>query len=202
MGADFDADSLIGCDDDDCRFDPFCHPRLCTLDGDLDCSSDPLGSTVGAESGLVWYPCGITTEQPGPENLHTFTSQSDGEVTVILDGQSSNHDMFLLTTSCEPLSCIAGVTSPGTSAENLTFNAVAGETYYLAVEAQGGEGAYTLDFLENGGCAEDCDNGVDDDLDGATDCNDSDCALDLPCTGIFTDGFESGDPSAWSSGAG
>jgi hypothetical protein len=136
--------------------------------------------------------------QLGPELAHRFTAQVDGPVTARLDGMTTDHDLFVLAGTCDPLACVAGATAPGTEPDAVTFDAVAGESYCLVVEAAGGAGPYSLDFPTGGGCLEDCDNGVDDDLDGAVDCLDDTCDRDLPCTAVFGDGFESGDVSRWS----
>ena len=49
---------------------------------------------------------------------------------------------------------------------------------------------YTLSFdvSQSTGCAEDCDNGLDDDLDGFTDCLDDDCWTEPLCCDLDGDG--------------
>jgi hypothetical protein len=57
------------------------------------------------------------------------------------------------------------------------FNALADHDYYLVVD---GEGDCTLQTMCSA-ASEVCVNGADDDLDGATDCADDDCASALAC---------------------
>src|SRR5207249_1620848 len=70
-------------------------------------------------------------------------------------------------------------------------------TYYVVIEGYGfgtsstyrgycsgaTDGDYTLSFDVSAGtgCSEDCTDGVDNDYDGAVDCDDSDCAADPLC---------------------
>ncbi|MEC9477265.1 MAG: hypothetical protein VX764_09525 [Planctomycetota bacterium] len=70
------------------------------------------------------------------------------------------------------------------------MSVTAGETYKIRVGSwgAGGNGVGTLTLIGVVPSAEDCTNGVDDDLDGAIDCLDPDCFADPSCS--FTDGDE------------
>ena len=69
--------------------------------------------------------------------------------------------------------------------EACTFEPSQVGTYYVMINAYQGFSGLTLTVSEAGGepppPSEVCDDGVDNDLDGLTDCDDSDCALDLAC---------------------
>ncbi len=69
--------------------------------------------------------------------------------------------------------------------ESCTFEPSQSGTYYVMINAYQGFSGLTFTASEAGGDppppAEVCDDGVDNDLDGATDCADSDCAFDLAC---------------------
>ena len=69
--------------------------------------------------------------------------------------------------------------------EGCTFEPSQSGTYFVLINAYQSFSGLTLTVSEAGGDppppAEICDDGVDNDLDGATDCDDADCALDLAC---------------------
>ena len=107
-------------------------------------------------------------------------------------------DMYILDDSCSPnTGCVDGSTQSFNASDTVEFECTAGNAYYVVVEAYGtnhldvasgpctDDGTstgnvisptYTLSFdvSQSTGCAEDCDNGLDDDLDGLTDCLDDD----------------------------
>ena len=65
--------------------------------------------------------------------------------------------------------------------ECATFDAVAGEQYYVVVDGyEGAMGSFDLD-VTCPSTAEICDNGVDDDANGVADCDDAACAESLGC---------------------
>src|SRR6185295_14632665 len=64
---------------------------------------------------------------------------------------------------------------------------------YIVVERFAGGSGNTFDihFTENtGGCPEDCNDGVDNDLDGDTDCADSQCIGDPVCPEICNNSLD------------
>jgi len=69
--------------------------------------------------------------------------------------------------------------------ESCTFEPSQSGTYYVMIHAYQGFSGLSLTVSEAGGepppPAEVCDDGVDNDLDGLTDCDDSDCDFDLAC---------------------
>jgi hypothetical protein len=117
--------------------------------------------------------------------------QQSGDVTVRVDNADCAVDLYVLDNTCDPdAGCLDGDTD--TSANSVvTFSCVASETYYLVVEVDefattnacvDGD-AYQLSF-EVGpglGCAEDCDNGLDDNFNADVDCDDSACSNDPAC---------------------
>jgi hypothetical protein len=172
--------------------------------GSLTCSSDITGAAVdGSEGSRVGgscdtsdcYTCGTPSAnlaQANAEDIYSFACQSTGSVTVILDNQTCDLDLYVLMPTGNFLACnsfpdcIAGDTTRSVTVSSVTFTCTQGVTYYVIVEHFESSQAvcgYDLFFDDNtGGCPEDCDDGIDNDLDGPIDCDDSDCAADSACT--------------------
>jgi len=159
----------------------------------LSCSSDISTSTLISGTDLILgYSCGDQNKlQDGLEQIYQFTSQGDGSVTITITGLDADLDIYVLNDTCDSNACIGASTTNGTVDESVTFNAVSSDIYYIIIE---GEGSYNLSFEDNtGGCQEDCDDGIDNDGDGAVDCTDSDCdnfddCLSICGNGIIEDG--------------
>lgn len=164
-------------------------PQPCSVPSDiqaeLTCSSDlPSQTTAAGTDALDYYSCGTPNGpllQPEEENIYDFTPQATGTVTVFIDNMTTDHDLYVLDSVCDQASCIAGANDSGLS-ESVSFFAVAGNTYFIVVEAPAGVGNFDLHVLDNtGGCQEDCDDLIDNDFDGDTDCDDTDCTDDPVC---------------------
>jgi hypothetical protein len=153
-----------------------------TVDDTITCSTDLNDTTVGASAELNGYACATGTPQPGAEKVYEFTPQASGSVTANLTGATADLDLYVLDEACSPDLCIASSNDSGTTGEVVTFDAVAGTTYYIVVESFGGESGFALSFESNTqGCPEDCDDSIDNDGDSYPDCSDSDCAADPVC---------------------
>ncbi len=151
-GFDDDQDGLVDCQDGDCfGSDPSCQPA-CVPDtvtlASLECPSDTdswdtAGSGGGAKVSAYGCP-GNDKEYAAPEYAYTYVAETDGTVTVSLSNEESDTDLILLRDQglgCNPASCEAWHFS------SVTFDAVAGQTYYIVVDgslASGGE--YDLTF--------------------------------------------------------
>ncbi len=86
-------------------------------------------------------------------------------------------DVFLLDASCDP-----GTGCLQAGNQTIVFEALAGAAYYLVVDGWDGEaGPFTLVVDCLGDAEGDCGNGVDDDGDGHTDCDDADCVSAREC---------------------
>ncbi|MHC5111546.1 MAG: choice-of-anchor Q domain-containing protein, partial [Planctomycetota bacterium] len=169
------------------KVDTYCNTCDPAAAEKITCSSDLLGeTTAGGTSSMNYYTCGTPSAplaQLNAERIYEFTPQGSGSVTFTLDNMTSDFDIYVLEDLCRNNSCLTGNTGPSINVESITFTATAGVTYYIVVEdrANGG-GTYDLFFEDNtGGCLEDCDDGIDNDLDGPIDCADTDCAGDPAC---------------------
>ncbi|MCB9689963.1 MAG: thrombospondin type 3 repeat-containing protein, partial [Alphaproteobacteria bacterium] len=177
-GSIYDFDIQFGC------------PRACDpiteVAGDLSCSSDIHDDTLtGTSDALDYYECGApygNVLQRAPEKIYRFEATSTGRVTFQVDNMTTDHDIYVLGDTCHQDECLTGSTQT-TANDQVQFDAVAGNTYYLVVESFGGPGEYDLHFRANTpGCPEDCDDRADNDADTLVDCADPDCAGDPNCT--------------------
>ncbi len=171
------------------RVETYCNNN-CAVPADvarnITCSTDLPGEmTAGGTTSINYYLCGTPygcLVQPNNENIYEFTPQDSGSVTFILDNMTSDHDLYVLEDLCSNNRCVAGATDAGVNTDSITFNAVAGRTYWIVVEAFGGTGSFDLSFQDNtGGCIEDCDDGIDNDDDRSVDCDDPDCFGEPEC---------------------
>lgn len=163
----------------------------------ITCSTDLIATQMAAAaaSDLGDYACGSPDPgllQAGPEDVYEFSCQESGDVSFFLSDLVCDLDIYVLDSSCDSnAGCLEGSTDTSSVFESLTFPCVAGKTYAVVIEGAGFDsGACTLSQIEytldidvgqGTGCAEDCDNGLDDDADGDTDCADSHCSLDPVC---------------------
>jgi hypothetical protein len=169
----------------------------------LTCSSTYNGQVLDGNSSIDGpYTCGepyAPLDQAENEDVYEFTCQADGQVELLLSGMDCDLDIYVLDDTCnEDAGCLNGSTVANTAEDSVTFDCIEGETYYIIIEGygwqpgvfpppgqcNGGEGNYTLEFTVGdvtGGCLEDCDDGIDNDLDGPIDCADLDCAADPVC---------------------
>lgn len=138
----------------------------------------------------------------GPELGYRFQPTTTGQVTASLSGiEGGDLDIYIIEDTgdgCSPSDCLEyGDT-------DATFDAQAGRTYYLVVDGfDGATGSFLLEVACGTAAgdddsvgdddvagdddtapppAEDCDNGLDDDGDAWTDCDDPGCASDPGCS--------------------
>ncbi len=101
----------------------------------LTCGVIYSGPSSTANSLVDAYACNTWTET-GPERVHTITPQANGSITAQLSNYTGDLDVYILG-SCDPNDCIGTVGS-----DNATYaNAVAGQTYYIVVDADDGSGS-------------------------------------------------------------
>jgi hypothetical protein len=187
-GIDDDGDRLVDCDDPDCFGMPACGLPLCIPDGDL--GDIDVGSSVRVHVDLA-----------GATQVYRSECSNDGRgrayhLNVLspleLDfrcSQTGDH-VFLLASQLDPLdlcdahviACADPATLPGGC--NFGIPAVQPGSYFVVVQgfASGTEGS--VDLVLAGSAQrvlEICDNGIDDDGDGAVDCDDRKCASDESC---------------------
>ncbi len=105
----------------------------------LDCGVTYSGPSSSTPSEVGSYGCNTWTET-GPERVHSITPATSGTLMVEISNFTGDLDVYILG-SCDPMDCLGTVAS---SSATYT-NAVAGETYYIVVDADDGSGsAYDL----------------------------------------------------------
>ena len=161
------------------------------------------------------YTCGDPypdENQVAPEAVYTFHCQQTGVVALRITDLPCDLDMYVLDDTCDPYAgCLYGSTAPYNVDDSVDFQCTAGETHYIVIEAYGTDHledasgpctdngkedgvvyspTYTLSFdvSESTGCAEDCDDDEDNDLDGSKDCDDEDCFSEPLCCDRDGDG--------------
>ena len=191
-----------------------------TVRAALTCSSEISGvidyteeSHLGGEDDGEEYTCGEPwggEPQIAPEHVWSFTCQLPGSVRMLITDLPCDLDIYILDDTCDPnTGCLYGSTQSYSVDDEVTFECVPGQTYYIVVEAFGTDHLdrasgpcldendnlyspnYTLSFdvSSSTGCAEDCDDGQDNDLDGDTDCADVDCWGEPQCCDRDGDGY-------------
>ncbi len=127
----------------------------CSNAVNLTCGVSYTGPSSTAPSNISSFGCNSWTET-GPERVHTITPSNSGVLTATLSNYTGDLDVYILG-SCDPNDCLGTVSS-----SSATFNnAVAGETYYIVVDADDGSGS-GYDLLVD--CAQpllDCANAVE-----------------------------------------
>jgi Zn-dependent metalloprotease len=194
-GVDDDGDGAVDCADPDCAGDPAC---VATADGDecVDAIIALLGAnpvnTVGATN---------STELSDPAQCsgtflggffqdiwYSFTPASDGLLTLSLcNSVDFDTDVAIYIGGCGGLDQI-GCNGDGSGCAGFTsllsdVPVTAGIEYKIRIGGwnASANGTGTLDLTLVSGTTENCTNGVDDDLDGLTDCEDPDCSADPAC---------------------
>ena len=197
---DDDKDDLVDCDDPDCDWDLACLP-----DGEICATALPLnqaealvmngvvyfeGTTIGKSADLAGS-CSPATDQCA-DTVHVLQlAEPLGLIlTVDYDGQAWPA-IYVLDEECAAEKFCDAASSA------LAFETVVvlpAGTYHFVVDGAfaGDEGNYTLQIetfapaqFESG-----CTNGLDDDADGKTDCQDSDCKDHPQCESIAGDSCE------------
>ncbi|MFT7622601.1 MAG: hypothetical protein ACI9WU_001774 [Myxococcota bacterium] len=151
-GFDDDQDGLIDCQDDDCfgvddSCQPACIPDTVSL-ATLECPTDQDNwntANFGSNSVVTSYGCpGNSKDYAGPEYVYTYVAAADGPITIALSNEETDTDIIVMRDQglgCNPASCETWAFG------QVTFDAVAGETYYIAVDGtiEAG-GSYELSF--------------------------------------------------------
>lgn len=188
-GSDDDLDGLTDCEDPDCIADPVCIPfagdecvdALPVFEG-LN-AIDTSGATDSAE---VVPGCGSFLGSMAQDTWYQYIATATGELTIsACDMSGFDSSLVIYSGSCASLSLVdcsgdgcnplaATVTTSVVSGQSILVrfgSAVAGQTVTGNLEV-----ALQIAQPEN------CQNGIDDDLDGLVDCLDSDCFADPDCS--------------------
>jgi hypothetical protein len=191
-GIDDDGDRLVDCDDPDCFGVAVCTAPLCAPDGDLGNIDIGTKATVHVDltsaTQVFKTDCGkgdgrgraYHVNLLSPMELDFICSQTGDQVLQISSqlGPLDLCDAHISTCADPavlPSGCNFGVPSmqPG--------------SYYILVQAFAAGSEGTVDLTLRGvsqRVLEICNNGIDDDGDGAIDCNDRKCATDPSCTSL------------------
>jgi len=154
-------------------------PQNCSPAETISCGGSVFWSTTGpkATNEVADYPCAVAP-QDGPEYAFRFDAPYEGKVRVFLTGEDSQTNLFVLKNAgagCSPDTCQEW------DFASVEFPMAVGDGYYFVVDSMAmptGMGFFTL----NVECVPThelaCNDGVDDDQDGLTDCADTtDCPL-------------------------
>ncbi len=188
-GLDEDKDGVTDCDDGDCADTPACPQPKCLPIWTLSCNSKDFGANygLGATDAITTYKevkenkgcLDNEWEYGGPEFAYRFDSPGSFNVTVKLTGETAQTDLLILRDDgqgCRPAGCIAW------GLKKVTFPAEAGKSYYFVVDGYAGaNGKFDIEvscpsFVETA-----CHDGVDNDLDKLSDCEDNDCYQAVEC---------------------
>ena len=186
---DDDGDGAVDCADPDCKNFPACITIKCKASVNFG-NIAPKGSkatrtmTTSGTKDTYTSPCAVPG---GGEVVGSFTLTGKADVKLDYTQNSGDH-VFALFRAGVAEACNAnpkGCFDPK-SKKTGTFSlkALDAGTYYLIAEAFAKtlEGKVTVTLSTGPGSSKEvCNNGVDDDLDGATDCADLDCTFHVSC---------------------
>jgi len=187
-GIDDDGDGLVDCDDPDCFGVGMCGAPACTPDMDLGALSvgSKISATVDTRNAPDFYNAGCG-KGDGPERVLRF------EVTQVLslgvDCTDTGSHVLSLSAQVNALDrCDADThcTDPGTLPFGCGYSIpdVQPGTYNFIVEAFSANTTGVVGITFTGirqTVTEICDNGIDDDGDGFTDCMDRKCVAEAAC---------------------
>ncbi|MBA2321157.1 MAG: hypothetical protein H0V89_08375, partial [Deltaproteobacteria bacterium] len=177
-----------------------------TVSDTLTCTTDRVGQVISTDGNDVFgnYSCGLPNGpslQDGPDLVWEFVCPSTGNVVIDWYGLDCDIDLYVLDDTCDgDFGCVAGANDGDIIPGRLDWMCTEGLTYYLVIEgwgygqlaANGGcspmdtEGNFTVtvDTAASSACIEICDDGIDNNADGLTDCDDLSCVGDPACAGI------------------
>ena len=191
-GIDDDNDGLVDCNDPDCVAVPSCQSSMCLPDGDL--GNMDVGTRTSVHVDLTsatqvfQSDCGKGDGRGRAYRLNLlspmqldFTCTQTGDQVLQLAAQTGPLDR------CD--ASIATCADPATLPSGCNFGIpdLQPGPYYLLVQAftAGTEGTVDLNLRGvSQRTLEICNNGIDDDGDGAIDCNDRKCATDTHCLSL------------------
>lgn len=204
-GTDEDIDGLPDCYDTDCDLDPACI-ELCDnqVDDDGDerfdcvdgaCASDPACAASCPEAALAGTYAEISGSTVGSADHYTtmcsslrtadltfgYTAPVDGRYTFDTSGSAFDTAIAVLD-GCAGAEIACSDDDLDLQA-TLELDLIAEQQVVIVLDggARWAEGAYTLSVTLQGELV--CADALDDDGDGATDCEDADCAADAACGG-------------------
>lgn len=176
-GGDDDADGVTDCEDTDCSSTLYC---------ETPCADDDLGSAFGdsvasgnTTGGGDDYMSGCAFYETEDVSWR-WTAPADGVYTIDTVGSSYDTMLSVETGECAGSEIACNDDTVGTTSE-VSVALLDGEEVVIHVEGWSTTGDYILNVWS--GAEVVCNDGIDEDLDGATDCDDEDCSSDRECSG-------------------
>ena len=180
---DNDGDRRIDCGDTDCATDPACPtgPQSCVSPTAITDFGVSTGATLPGTSSAA----GSCVDSSGTEAVFAFTPPTSGTVCMRTRGSSFNTLLYARSSCANAASEITCNDNGRNQQSEISFSAVAGETYFIFVDGvSGANGSYVLAVTE-GACPplglENCTDGIDNDSDFFADCADTDCFSTSTC---------------------
>ena len=191
-GIDDDGDQLVDCADPDCFNLPICTATMCMPDGDL--GNIDIGTRVSVHVDL----------KSATQVYHTDCGKGDGRgrayrvnllqpMTLDFFCSQTGDQILQIATQTAPLDAcdahVIGCADPAIGPGGCGFGIpdLQPGVHFILVQAfaSGDEGSMDLTLLgQSQRVLEICNNGIDDDGDGAIDCNDRKCATDPNCRNL------------------
>jgi cysteine-rich repeat protein len=147
---DNDCDGLANCADPDCVDNRACSDGgACNVAATLACGESYAGSTASGNPVFGVYPCSPRA-QTGREVFHELIAEEDGSVTLTLEHEESDLDLIVIGAAvaggCDVEGACIAASSTLEKTERVTFDARAGDKYYIAVDTPDrlGFAPYTL----------------------------------------------------------
>jgi len=175
------------CADGECAHDNTC---LCGAQNSIACGDTftKIVTNSGAATQVATtYACDPLNEYLGKEIAYSYQALASAPVTVnIANVSNANARIFVLKATskgCDPGGCVAfGTTS-------VTFPAGMGSTYYFVVDTPSATESTQYDLNVTCGSGENCSDDIDNNGNGAIDCQDHDsCCGDANCQTETCDG--------------
>jgi hypothetical protein len=180
---DNDGDRRIDCGDTDCATDPACPtgPQSCVSPTVITDFGVSTGATLPGTSSAA----GSCVDSSGTEAVFAFTPPTSGTVCMRTRGSSFNTLLYARSSCANAASEITCNDNGRNQQSEISFSAVAGQTYFIFVDGvSGANGSYVLAVTE-GTCPplglENCTDGIDNDSDFFADCADTDCFSTSSC---------------------
>jgi hypothetical protein len=175
-GIDNDGDSTIDCHDDDCKFDATCLASTCP-------SATLQGVGVPLAEGFISE--GVQTLQgscggAGNEKTFLWTAPHDGVFTFGTAGSLFATTLYLRDGTCNGAELKCGKAMQGDQPVLAVLLRADQQIIVVVDSDENAVGRFAVNIWDEGP-AEICNDSIDNDLDGVSDCSDADCALENHC---------------------
>jgi cysteine-rich repeat protein len=186
-GLDDDADGHADCADPDCAGTAGCQGSDCVVNVDLGVLSRDASAAGSFDTTLGIDRARASCGLPGPEVVLAFTLSAPASVVISLT-QSGDHVLAVAGEGgpgswCDDAEYLCVDPGGGGRSARLTLPGLPAARYLILVDATGPDrtGTGTVTVEAHDPLHELCDDGLDDDGDGLTDCADPDCVDQAVC---------------------